>query len=68
MTDQLDSVSSVPSLPTTEGASPRDRDQLDLAGQTIIGLLHKAAGAAETTSRQALETAQKLSPKIGSVN
>jgi hypothetical protein len=34
------------------------------AGQAILRLLHKAADAAETNSRQALETAQKLSSQL----
>ena len=40
------------------GAASKDADQLDSAGQAILKLLHKAAGAAEANSRQALETAQ----------
>src|SRR5262245_5036204 len=39
-------------------------DQLDKAGQTILQLLHKAAGVAEENSRHALETAQKLSHQL----
>ena len=34
------------------------------AGQAILKLLHRAAGAAEANSRQALETAQKLSSQL----
>ena len=34
------------------------------AGQAILKLLHKAAGTAEANSRQALETAQKLSSQL----
>jgi hypothetical protein len=52
-------------------AISRDRDsagddigQLDSAGQAILKLLHKAADAAEANSRQALETAQKLSSQL----
>jgi hypothetical protein len=33
-------------------------DQLDKAGQTILQMLHRAAGVAEENSRHALETAQ----------
>jgi hypothetical protein len=40
---------------TSDGA-----DQLDKAGQTILQMLHRAAGVAEENSRHALETAQKL--------
>ena len=46
------------------GAASKDADQLDSAGQAILKLLHKAAGAAEANSRQALETAQKLSSQL----
>ena len=61
-------------IPFAKGSksSPVDvADQLDKAGQTILQLLHRAAGVAEENSRSALETAQKLShscaqPKIGS--
>ena len=44
---------------------PRDdADQLDKAGQTILRLLHKAAGVAEENSRHALDIAQKLSHQL----
>ena len=46
------------------GAASNDASQLDSAGQAILKLLHKAAGAAEANSRQALETAQKLSSRL----
>ena len=36
----------------------------DSAGQAILKLLHRAAGAAEANSRQALETAQRLSSQL----
>jgi hypothetical protein len=39
-------------------------DQLDEAGQTILQLLHRAAGVAEDNSRHALEMAQKLSHQL----
>jgi hypothetical protein len=39
-------------------------DQLDKAGQTILQLLHRAAGVADENSRHALETAQKLSHQL----
>ena len=39
-------------------------DQLDRAGQSILRLLHKAAGVAEENSRHALDMAQKLSHKL----
>jgi hypothetical protein len=41
-----------------------DADQLDRAGQTILQLLHKAAGVAEENSRYALDMAQKLSHQL----
>ena len=44
---------------TSDGA-----DQLDKAGQTILQMLHRAAGVAEENSRHALETAQKLSHQL----
>jgi hypothetical protein len=37
---------------------------LDSAGQAILTLLHRAAGAAEANSRQALEAAQRLSSQL----
>ena len=39
-------------------------DQLDKAGQTILQMLHRAAGVAEENSRHALLTAQKLSDQL----
>jgi predicted ribosome quality control (RQC) complex YloA/Tae2 family protein len=44
--------------------APNDGAQLDSAGQAILKLLHKAAGAAEANSRRALETTQKLSSEL----
>ena len=44
---------------TSDGA-----DQLDKAGQTILQMLHRAAGVAEENSRHALEMAQKLSHQL----
>jgi hypothetical protein len=46
------------------GAATKDSSQLDSAGQAILKLLRKAAGAAEANNRQALETAQKLSSQL----
>ena len=54
-------------IPFAKGSksSPVDvADQLDKAGQTILQLLHRAAGVAEENSRSALETAQKLSHQL----
>jgi chromosome segregation ATPase len=39
-------------------------DQLDSAGQTILQLIHRAAGVAEENSRHALEMAQRLSHEL----
>ena len=39
-------------------------DQLESAGQAILKLLHKAAGATEANNRQALATAQKLASQL----
>ena len=47
-----------------KNAAPNDADQLDRAGQTILQLLHKAAGVAEENSRHALDLAQKLSHQL----
>jgi predicted ribosome quality control (RQC) complex YloA/Tae2 family protein len=45
-------------------AASADSDRLDRAGQTILSLLHKAAGVAEENSRHALDVAQKLSHQL----
>ena len=45
-------------------AASNDASQLDSAGQAILKLLHKAAGAAEANSRQALDTAQRLASQL----
>jgi DNA repair ATPase RecN len=58
--------------PTVNGAGQIDAEgqglgnggQLDKAGQSILRLLHKAAGVVEENSRQALDTAQKLSHQL----
>jgi hypothetical protein len=47
-----------------KNAGPNDTGQLDKAGQTILKLLHKAAGVAEENSRHALDVAQKLSHQL----
>jgi len=57
-----DSESEVIPFARAERTSPSDcADQLDKAGQTILQMLHRAAGVAKENSRHALETAQKLS-------
>ena len=69
-----DSESVIPFTPAARSAAPDGIDQVDKAGQTILGLLHKAAGVAEANSQHALDMAQKISPisfeqpKIGSPN
>jgi hypothetical protein len=61
---EYDSESVVPFTPAARSAAPDGADQLDKAGQTILGLLHKAAGVAESNSQHALEMAQKLSHQL----
>lgn len=48
------------------GTSGRPTTQVDLdeTGQTILGLLHQAAGVAEENSRRVLDMAQKLSHQL----
>src|ERR1700692_2862829 len=48
----------------SKNAAPDNADQLDRAGQTILQLLHKAAGVAEGNSKHALDIAQKLSHRL----
>ena len=47
-----------------EVRGPGSGDQLDKAGQSILHLLHKAAGVGEENSRHALDMAQKLSHQL----
>jgi hypothetical protein len=42
----------------------KDNNQLDKAGQSILNLLHKAAGVAEKNSQHALDIAQQLSHQL----
>ena len=62
MTDYIESESTISCR--EDSATSNDASQLDSAGQAILKLLHRAAGAAEANSRQALETAQKLSSQL----
>ncbi len=39
-------------------------DQLDQAGQSVLGLLHRAAAAAEARYQQAIEMTQQLSAQL----
>jgi hypothetical protein len=57
----------VPFAPTDKGTSSNGGDQLDKAGQSILNLLHKAAGLAEKNSQHALDMAQKLSHQLRAV-
>jgi hypothetical protein len=57
-----ESESVIPFAP--KNAAPDNADQLDQAGQTILKLLHKAAGVAEANSKHALDMAQKLSHQL----
>ena len=50
----------IPFAPTDKG-----NDQLDKAGNSILNLLHKAAGVAEKNSQHALDIAQQLSNQLG---
>jgi hypothetical protein len=60
-----ESESVIPFAPTAKNAGqPDNADQLDNAGQTILRLLHKAAGVAEANSQHALDMAQKLSHQL----
>ena len=58
----LDTV--IPFAPAVKGGDSNTPDQLDAAGQTILRLLHKAAGVAEANSQHALDMAQKLSHQL----
>jgi len=49
--------------PTSKNV-PNDVDPLDKAGETILRLVHKAAGVAEQNSSRALSMAQKLSDQL----
>src|SRR5271155_4075373 len=51
----------IPVASAARSGGSKEADQLDSAGQTILRLLHKAAGVAEANSRYALDMAQKLS-------
>jgi hypothetical protein len=59
-----DSESVIPFTPAVRSTAPDGIDQVDKAGQTILGLLHKAAGVAEANSQHALDMAQKLSHQL----
>jgi hypothetical protein len=50
--------------PARERGGSKSGNQLDKAGESILRLLHNAAGVTEQKSRHALETAQKLTHQI----
>ena len=62
--DAYESNSVIAFVPAAKSAVSKDADQLDAAGQTILSLLHKAAGMAEENSKHALDLAQKLSHQL----
>jgi hypothetical protein len=65
MSVQLNSEGSDTVIPLgPEKGAGSEGDQLDRAGQTILTLLHRAAGAAEQNSKRALEMAQALSQEL----
>jgi hypothetical protein len=64
MASQTDDDFGTPFTSGTESTPSQRKDQLDLAGQAILSLLHKAADAAEANSRHTVETAQKLSKQL----
>src|SRR5215469_10993519 len=61
---QTETESVVPFALAQQATGHDGRDQLDRAGQSILRLLHKAAGVAEENSRHALDMAQKLSHQL----
>jgi hypothetical protein len=61
---QYESESVIQFAPTAKGTASNKADELDSAGRSILGLLHKAAGVAEANSQHALDLAQKLSAEL----
>ena len=57
---------SVVSLEPKANVRSEASDQLDKAGQAILGLLNRAASAAETNYRQGIEMTHKLSAQLRS--
>ena len=55
---------SVVSLEPKANVRSEASDQLDKAGQAILGLLNRAASAAETNYQQAIEMTHKLSAQF----
>ena len=54
----------IPFAPPARDPVPDNTDQLDRAGQTILGLLHQAANTAEANNQKAREVAQQLSAQV----
>jgi uncharacterized protein YlxW (UPF0749 family) len=54
----------VPPIPAALGLPPAWRRHTIAPGQTILKLLHQAAGVAEANSKHALNMAQKLSHQL----
>jgi hypothetical protein len=65
LSGEYESDSVIAFAPAAKNAAlPDNADQLDKAGHTILGLLHKAAGVAEANSKHALDIAQRLSHQL----
>ena len=65
MSIQTNTFKSETVIPLTPESGPgSEADRLDRAGQTILALLHRAAGTAEQNSKRALEMAQALSQQL----
>jgi len=62
VSDTPDTV--VPFAPLARNSVPDGGDPLDSAGQTILGMLHRAAGMVEEHSQHALGVAHKLSLQL----
>ena len=55
----------IPYAPPRISAAPADaRDRVELTGQTILGLLNKAAQVADENTKHALDIAHKLSRQL----
>jgi hypothetical protein len=53
-------------VPFARNPAPASDDRLDSAGQSILGLLQRAASMAEENSKHALSVAQKLAVQLRS--
>ncbi len=65
-TGRVTSETVIPFAPAGKPTGSGTTDPLDAAGQSILRLLHQAAGVAEENSRHALDVAQKLSLQLQS--